>query len=97
MSLLDLTDEAVKDGFDGRLLVTERVMNFVTADAANDRKWRSVLNHASAAINARGDDDRATVILHTEGMPGQLLMLVEPAERGSLMVKVMRADEAVGY
>lgn len=97
MSLLDLTDAAAADGFDGRLLVTEQVMNFVTEDAANERKWRSVLDHASAAINARGDDDRATVILHAEGMPGQLLMLVEPSERGSLMVKVMRADEAVGY
>lgn len=97
MSLMDLTDQAAVDGFGGRLLVTEQVMNSITAEASNDRNWRSVLTHASAAINARGDDDRATVIVRAAGIPGQLLLLVEPAERGSLMVKVMRADEAVGY
>lgn len=97
MSLFDLTDVAAKDGFGGRLLVTEQVMNFVTEDAADDRKWRSVLNHASTAIDARGDDDRATVILHADGMPGQLMMLVEPSDQGRLMVKVMHADEAFGH
>jgi len=96
VSLMDLSDAAAKVGFYGRFLLSERVWNCVTADARDKCNWLRVVYHASLARDARGDDDRATVILRSKGIPGQLLILAEPADQGRFMVKVMFADEANG-
>jgi len=96
VSLMDLSDAAAKVGFSSRFLLSERVMNCVTADAGDKCNWLRVVHHAGLVRDARGDDDRATVLLHSKGVPGQLLILVEPADQGRLMVKVVFADEAIG-